>query len=260
MDLETAVFLYHDVAVNPEDSGLVRRAAIPYKHSPAEFDKNLDQIALSSVYPSLVTGIDSANSGRYLLLTFDDGGKSSLQISEMLVNRGWRGHFFIITNRIGDNTFLTREEIRRIHKMGHIIGSHSHTHPDIFYRQSLTEMMDEWNKSSDILSQIIGEPCIAASVPGGDVSQQVYTSATEAGLNYLFTSDPTLKPRKFGNCWVFGRVCIKATTPVNNVNALAQFRNWQAESLKWRGKKAAKKIFFPLYKLYVKQKTDEQNN
>ncbi|UCC52820.1 MAG: polysaccharide deacetylase family protein [Anaerolineaceae bacterium] len=256
-DVKTAVFLYHDVIATPNDSGFNRRAALPYKHSPEAFSKNLDQIAFSSVMPSLVKDIDFAGTGRYLLLTFDDGGKSSISISEELANRGWKGHFFIITSRIGDKSFLNREEIREIHKMGHVIGSHSHSHPDIFCRQPLDEMLDEWKMSKDILSEILGEPCTIASVPGGDVSKKVYDSANQAGIKFLFTSDPLLRPRTFENCWVLGRIGIKVSTPLATVKNLARFHGWEVENLKWQSKKSIKRIFPPFYDWYVKRTTYE---
>src|SRR5204862_125604 len=79
---------------------------------------------------------------------------------------------------------------------GHVVGTHSHTHPDIFRRLPRELMTTEWRVSRAILEALLGEPCIAASVPGGDISHVVLESAGDAGIRYLFTSEPLLRPER----------------------------------------------------------------
>jgi hypothetical protein len=67
-----------------------------------------------------------------LLLTFDDDGKSALRIGDELCRRGWRGHFLIATALIGCRTFLDSRELRYLRDCGHVLGTHSHTHPDMY--------------------------------------------------------------------------------------------------------------------------------
>ena len=86
---------YHDVTDHPAESGFQRNGALPFKLCRATFRAHLDRIAASGTTPSLVSTIDLTRPGRHLLLTFDDGGKSALEIGEELCRRGWRGHFFI---------------------------------------------------------------------------------------------------------------------------------------------------------------------
>ena len=62
-------------------------------------------------------------------LTFDDGGASALDIAGMLERRGWRGHFFVTTSRIGEPGFVGPDAVRELAERGHDVGSHSHTHP-----------------------------------------------------------------------------------------------------------------------------------
>src|ERR1051325_1261580 len=171
--------------------------------------------------PRLISDIDLSAPGRHLLLTFDDGGKSALHIGEMLGARGWRGHFFIVTNLVGARTFLTAADIRHLRSCGHLIGSHSHTHPDIFNALSPRRMLEEWHVSTDTLSQVLGERCATAAVPGGDISPQLLESAAAAGLRALFTSEPWLAPRRVHGCWILGRYIVKAATPSARIAALA---------------------------------------
>ena len=115
---------------------------------------------------------------------------------------------------IGSPTFLDAAATRYLHSCGHVIGTHSHTHPDIFRALSFDQMIEEWRVSCDLLSDMLGVPCLMASVPGGDVSGRVFQSADLAGLQFLFTSSPVVIPKREGSCWVLGRVCPKARTPL----------------------------------------------
>jgi peptidoglycan/xylan/chitin deacetylase (PgdA/CDA1 family) len=248
---------YHDVTDSPTDSGFQRRGALPFKLSPELFRKHLDQLAAGGAPPVLVTEIDLIRAGRRLLLTFDDGGKSALHIGEELCRRGWRGHFFIATSLIGRRTFLDATEIRQLRSCGHIVGSHSHTHPNIYRELDWERMVVEWRQSCDVLADILGEPCVTGAVPGGEISSQVLRSAAMGGLRYLFTSEPLLRPRIVAGCWVLGRFCAKASTSPQAIAELASFRGWTSQLLARRIKGVARRALPPLYRLYVSRSTRE---
>jgi peptidoglycan/xylan/chitin deacetylase (PgdA/CDA1 family) len=217
----------------------------------------LDQIGKTRSKPRLVVDLDFTKAGKHLLLTFDDGGKSWLHITDELNKRGWKGHFFITTSLIGSRTFLNKEEIRYVHSCGHLIGSHSHEHPDIFKDQTLSKMVSEWRVSCDIIADIIGERCHVASLPGGDLSVEVLDSVNLAGVRYLFTSEPWLRPKRAQHAWVLGRVCPKASTPRERVRELADGRGWSREMAIRRLKVWTRNSFAPLYRMYVRHNTRE---
>ena len=250
-----ASFGYHEVTDDPAAAGFQRPGALPYKHTRDAFARDLDAIARGPHTPERVTDVDLRASGRHLLLTFDDGGKSAVSIADALAARGWRGHFFIVTGLIGTRTFLTAQEVRYLRQSGHVVGSHSETHPDIFREQPFDRMVEEWRVSRDRLAQLLGEPCETASVPGGDISPLVLQSADAAGLSYLFTSEPVLTPARVGACWVLGRFMPKAWTPAARVGELAAFRGWRSALLVRRLKGAARRAFPRLYRHYVHRTT-----
>jgi peptidoglycan/xylan/chitin deacetylase (PgdA/CDA1 family) len=246
---------YHDVTDSPRESGFQRSGAFPFKLSTSAFAEHLDRMAAGRVVPGLVTSIDFTRRGHHLLLTFDDGGKSALTIGDELCRRGWLGHFFISTGLIGRRTFLTAGEIRRLRAAGHLIGSHSHTHPDIYRELPWEQMVVEWRRSADILAQILGEPCIAGAVPGGEISSQVLRSAGASGLRYLFTSEPCPQPSIVGGTWIIGRFCPKASTSADEIAELMQFRGWRSRRLVRRFKQMASRSLPPLYRFYVSRST-----
>ena len=255
--LEIATLGYHEVVDNAKESGFQRPSAIRYKHPASEFAKHLEKIVLSPVRPVLITSVDFARPGKYLLLTFDDGGKSALYVADQLCKNDWKAHFFIVTSLIGTRTFLDINEIKYLNSCGHIIGSHSHTHPDIFKDQSFDNMIKEWNISCDVLSQTLGTSCFAGAVPGGDISPTVLRSADAAGIRYLFTSEPVLTPKQEGACWIIGRACIKSGSSLDVVNDLVNFKGWTKQLRRWRTKVLLKTTMFPLYKYYVRRRTRE---
>jgi peptidoglycan/xylan/chitin deacetylase (PgdA/CDA1 family) len=257
---EVAGLMYHEVTDDPKTSGFQRAAALPYTYSCGAFARHLDAIASGPVGPELVSAIDfeHAKKDRYLLLTFDDGGASARYAAEQLELRGWKGHFFIVTARLGERTFLKQADVRALHSAGHLVGSHSHTHPNIFRSLSPEAMATEWRVSCAILESLLGERCVAASVPGGDISPAVLESVGEAGVRYLFTSEPYLRPERLGETWILGRVILKAGVSPATVRHLVSFRGWQRAQLIRRLGGLARSLSPSLYAQYVRLRTRER--
>jgi len=259
---EVAGLMYHEVTDDPKTSGFQRPGALPYTLTKDAFARHLDAIAGGPRAPEIVSELDLSGNGarRHVLLTFDDGGASALYAAEELQRRGWKAHFFIITGRIGERTFLKPADIKTLRAMGHVVGTHSHTHPDIFRALPRELMATEWRVSRAILESLLGEPCITGSVPGGDISRAVLTSAVESGIRYLFTSEPLLRPEKIGDTWVFGRVILKAGVSPTTIRNLVSFRGWQRVQLLRRLGGIARTLFPPLYAQYVRLRTRERHS
>jgi hypothetical protein len=115
--------------------------------------------------------------------------------------------------------------------------------------------MSQWQTSCDILSQLLGEACTVASVPGGDISPAVLNSAHASRIRYLFTSEPWLTPRRVDDCWILGRVAVKANTPAARVQAYASLRGWRTALIERRASVAARRVLGPLYRMYVRHRT-----
>ena len=256
---ELACLMYHEVTDEPDSTGFQRPAARHYTLTRQAFADHVARFRHAGMSPALIGDLSLTASGRHLLLTFDDGGRSALYAAEALAREGWKAHFFVVTARIGERTFLDGPGIRALRDMGHAVGSHSHTHPDIFRDLARIRMLDEWRISARILEDLLGEPCRLASVPGGDISAAVLESADDAGIQYLFTSEPWTTPRKVGDCWILGRVCCKAGTSADSVEELVQFRGWRRQRLERGLKGLARYGMAPLYRLYVERSTLPQN-
>src|SRR5215468_8247518 len=206
--------MYHDVVdhATHQMSGFGGADAALYKLEPDQFERHLAAISMAvSDGPILATDLMSneAAPGKPWMITFDDGGASSYApIADRLEMIGWRAHFFITTDYIGAPAFMSREQIRDLHRRGHIIGSHSRSHPLRFAARPHAEMMREWSESVSALSELLGARVRIASVPGGQYSRRVAEAAADTRIEILFTSEPTTRCARVRNCLVIGRYAI----------------------------------------------------
>ena len=64
-------------------------------------------------------------------LTFDDGREDQRQVLPMLAQHGMRASFFVISDRVGREGYLTVQELRSLHAAGHEVGGHSLHHDEL---------------------------------------------------------------------------------------------------------------------------------
>jgi peptidoglycan/xylan/chitin deacetylase (PgdA/CDA1 family) len=227
--------MYHDVVdLGFEDgSGFRGRDAALYKLPPDRFARHLDTI---------VRDLPPSASAREVVLTFDDGGASAMRIADALERRRLTGFFFIATNYIGTPGFLRRADIVELAKRGHVVGSHSCSHPLRMGHCERHQLSYEWTRSRAVLSDTIGGPVTIASVPGGDFSRAVADAAAEAGYDALFTSEPTGQLSAIGPLTIHGRFTIQRWTSAKTAAALLHGDVWSCarQAIVWNAKKLLK--------------------
>ena len=193
----------------------------------------------------LSTGGEGLTSGSSSwLLSFDDGGVSALEpTAELLEQHGWRGFFFVTTDRIGTPTFLNADQIRALRRRGHVIGSHSCSHPERMSWCGREQLLDEWRRSREALEAILGEAVQTASVPGGFYSRMVAETASEAGYTLLFNSEPTTGMTTVGACRIVGRYTVYRGMSAQMAARLVTGRltRWR-QTWAWNLKKVAKAV------------------
>ncbi|MBZ5632290.1 MAG: polysaccharide deacetylase family protein [Acidobacteriia bacterium] len=249
MTNRAVTLLFHDVVPDGrwDSSGFQGADADVYKLDCADFRRHLAAIG-ESLRLAPTTGpalLARPSSEHPVLITFDDGGVSAaLYIADMLEERAWKGHFFVTGCRIGTSGFLDRTQIRELHRRGHIIGSHSYSHPLRMAHCSMEQLDDEWHRSALMLAEILGEPIRVASVPGGDYSRQVAVAASRAGIKLLFNSEPVTGSHMVDGCLVMGRITVKRGHPPQRSAAIVagDRQPWIQEYLFWNAKKVAKAL------------------
>jgi len=257
--------LYHDVVSkdNLDSSGFPGRDAASYKLEFSQFERHLKAIAKVINYKpvSVFDLVRGVNIQFPFLLTFDDGGSSAHNlIADILESFGWYGHFFITVNYIGTSSFMSNYQIRALKEKGHIIGSHSCSHPMRMSFCSWEELLEEWNTSVKILSNILGEQVSVASIPGGYYSKKVAEAASFAGIKALFSSEPTTRCHYVNGCLVLGRYTLRRETPDNIAAGLASgsLSPQLKQLLFWNSKKIFKTLgggfYLKMRKFFFEQK------
>jgi peptidoglycan/xylan/chitin deacetylase (PgdA/CDA1 family) len=235
--------MYHDVvAAGAEDtSGFPGRDAALYKVTPETFAAHLDAIQKSHPASPALPAFPAHPAPA---ITFDDGGSSAMLAADLLEERGLRGQFFVTANYIGTRGFVTERDTRDLARRGHIVGSHSCSHPLRLGHCSWPQLLDEWTRSCAILGEILGEQVRVASVPGGDFAPQVAEAAAKAGITRLFTSEPTAESRHAFGVTLLGRYTIQRWTTAETAAALAA-GEWLAgarQAVVWNAKKMTKRL------------------
>jgi len=224
-------FGYHDVVCdNNFESGFQNIGAIQYKLRSNVFEH---QIGIISDY------LESKQLDKNLVaLTFDDGGESFYSvIAPVLEKYGFKGYFFITTSLIGTKGFVSREQVKELHTRGHVIGTHSHTHPKNISNLSYGKIEEEWSNSVEILSNIISEKVRVASIPGGFYSEKSRKALLKCGIEIIFTSYPSRKVRhNADNQYIIGRFSIKKDTSSKSLIRLISNNGFFVicEFIKWK--------------------------
>jgi len=227
--MKTTALLYHDVVPDQrfDLSGFQGPGPNLYKLEQTEFRRHLESIARVSA-------------GGRPLLTFDDGGSSAYSpVAGMLEEFGWTGHFFITTDRIGTRGFLNGAQLIALRKRGHIIGSHSCSHPARISGCTPEELNREWSESVRTLERLLGEPVTTASIPAGYYSRRVASAAARAGIRLLYTSEPVTSTHVVEGCTLAGRFTIQQGVSAGWAASViaGEIRPRLQRYLFWNGKK-----------------------
>ena len=246
--------LFHDVWVyERRESGFRGPEADRYKLNIRDFEAQLAGVAaIRKDKPVLLAGSALPKRRKVpFAITVDDGGLSYYTaVADRLEERGWRGHCFVTTGSIGTRGFLDRGQLLELHERGHVIGTHSVSHPERFHQCSWEKILGEWRRSRQILEDIIGARVLTGSVPGGCYTPRVAKAAMEAGLRVLFSSEPRTGIEETAGCTVIGRFTLRQNSPPHFAGDLARLRTvaLMRESLSWNAKKVAKALLGDQYR------------
>jgi peptidoglycan/xylan/chitin deacetylase (PgdA/CDA1 family) len=246
--MKAITLLYHDVieSARSGESGFTSADAEIYKLSPDDFKRHLDAIATTGNVPDCtISDVMQKGCGPPIpvLLTFDDGGASALSTADMLDGRGWKGHFFITTGRIGTSGFLDTAGIRELAARGHVVGSHSCSHPARISHLDDVLLSREWSASVQALEEILGATVDTASVPGGFYSTRVAEFARQAGIRVLFNSEPSVRVVRNGDFAICGRFGLQRDSPPERARlfAMRDRATLAREAAFWNAKKLLKR-------------------
>lgn len=249
--MKQITLMLHDIVVDGDfdASGFPGQGPSLYKIDAHDFQEIIRLIKETIPHAPAVIGQDIADKQSPLYLTFDDGGRGATKAAGILDQYNWKAHFFITTDYIEKKGFLTSMDIMDLHKAGHVIGSHSCDHTPRMSLLNYEDILTQWRKSKERLEDILGVSVQSASVPNGYYSKKVAIAASQAGIKYLFTSEPVAKAWNVFDCQVFGRYSIlRTTSPIATADiANGKFSPRVKQYLVWNAKKIAKIVLGDVY-------------
>ncbi len=129
------------------------RAPAATSVTPAQFSEHLDRLAeegfevvrLDSLIEQVRAGADPRR--KLVAISFDDAYRSIYEVGlPALEARGWQGTVFINTAGVGEGAMaMSQEMVVDIHRRGHLLLNHSHSHPHMVRRLD-RETEQQWRQ------------------------------------------------------------------------------------------------------------------
>jgi peptidoglycan/xylan/chitin deacetylase (PgdA/CDA1 family) len=140
-------------------------------------------------YASVLDQICALPEPDNIRISFDDGNLSDLEIGlPLLLERGLRADFFVLTGRIGKPGSLDIGDILALQTAGMEIGSHGINHlkwSSLDHKALQAEVVD----SRKVLEDICRKPLHSAAIPFGAYNAGVLRALRSAGYTSVYSSD-----------------------------------------------------------------------
>ena len=219
--MDKVVLMYHCVyKESTTESGFQNDSALMYKVAVDNFESQVRTIADFLKKNRIPNDI--------VEFTFDDGGISFYTtIAPVLERHNFKGIFFVATKYIGTSLFMTKEQVKALENRGHIVGSHSDSHPENIAALDYSAIEREWKDSCCQLTDILGHEINIASIPNGDISYDVIKAANAAAIKTLYTSEPTTRIRNVGGVNLIGRYVVYNNSTTDDVLKIIVNRNYR---------------------------------
>jgi peptidoglycan/xylan/chitin deacetylase (PgdA/CDA1 family) len=219
------ILLYHSVADRPSDF------IAPYTVSPATFRRHLDAVSATGATTLTVSDFVAARAHgtlpeRPVLITFDDGYRDTLTAAApLLAERGMRATVYVTTGVVdavspGGDPMLRWSQIEELAGLGHEIGAHSHTHPQLD-TLALPSVRHEIAGSRARLQDRTGLPIDGFAYPHGYSDARVRRAVHEAGFTSACSVKNALSPQD-DRPYTLARLMLLSTTTD------AEFDGWLA--------------------------------
>lgn len=186
------IFGYHNVFDNDEeikDPFLdIRTKDFEQQIKFYNSELNCRWLTLSDLTKNYI-GINKKIPNNTCVITFDDGRKNNIDIVYPLLEKHHiLASFYIIAGRLGQKSFMTNNDVKKLYQAGHEIGSHSLTGGSLidtsWYNTFFTEknLWDQVNGSKELLNSF-GYNVSTFAYPIGDFDTALMDAVKKA--NYI---------------------------------------------------------------------------
>lgn len=220
------ILMYHGLHRDTASRG---RFDPVYSVHPEMFARQLDWLVQARRHSVLLDEAVSDGDGDRVVISFDDGDVSNVEVAlPLLVERGLRAEFFVTTDFIGQAGMLAPDDIRRIAAAGMGIGSHGRTHAFLADLDT-ADLMAELDDSRCRLQAICGRPIESLALPGGRGGERELLAAQRLGYRHLLGSVPGPNHRPRHDAWL-QRLPVTRQLSLDDFAALVR---WQGLPPRW---------------------------
>jgi peptidoglycan/xylan/chitin deacetylase (PgdA/CDA1 family) len=133
--------------------------------------------------------LDEVARRRGVLVTFDDGNRSDVEVAlPALRRRGLDARFFIVADRLDQPGYLTRDEVRELSDAGMTVGFHG-LHHRSWRSFGDEELRDDLERGRSMLEDTLERAVTEASCPFGEYDRRVLGHLRRLGFQRVYTSD-----------------------------------------------------------------------
>ena len=121
-----------------------------------------------------------------IMLTFDDTDLDQFTIAAPTMRKyGFKGVFFIMTVSLGRKNYMTKDQVKQLSDVGHVIASHTWDHHNVKKYQG-TDWVIQIEKPTQLLKEITGKEIKYFAYPFGLWSPQIIPELKKRGFIAAF--------------------------------------------------------------------------
>jgi peptidoglycan/xylan/chitin deacetylase (PgdA/CDA1 family) len=189
-----AILMYHYIRIVDKQQDPL---GFSLSVSPTVFESQIEHLVENFNVIDLADFMAGKIPERAVILTFDDGYEDLYTTAAPVLKRyGLPSTVFMITGRIGQNGYLSAEQLKGLErKFSVTIGSHSVNHPNLV-NTSLVNQVREIVQSQAALEKIIGKQVEYFCFPSGEYSHETLDALRQADYKIAVTTQDGLAYRK----------------------------------------------------------------
>jgi peptidoglycan/xylan/chitin deacetylase (PgdA/CDA1 family) len=183
--IKVPILIYHSVRPHTETQTAIQRY---YDVAPEQFEKQLqylkdhNYVVISLDYLVEALQQNTLLPPKSVVITLDDGWRNQYAYAFPLLQKYHdTATFFIFTNAIDHDLFLTWDQVRVMNNSGMTIGGHTKTHP---YLPDITDpivLRDEITASKKVIEDQIGQKIDLFAYPYGHYRDDIIDIVKESG-------------------------------------------------------------------------------
>ena len=178
-----SIFMYHAVGDSKDIDGSDPHYAVNSENFRQQVVKIATSIPLSQQLAE--QGYIHTN-----CITFDDGHLSNYTVAfPILVEKGLTAEFYINSAFVGNDNYMSWEQLKEMNDAGMSIQSHGHHH-NYFSDMSESEIESELRLSKQTIEDKLGSKVSVFAPPGGRFDLRVVKIAKQLGYQCIATSVP----------------------------------------------------------------------